>query len=145
MTNRHILIFGVTLAVLLLSACLPTQLPLRPPPIAPPSVPSLTVPTLSVPAIPTIAIPAVGMPTVNAPAIALTMVKGALGTSAAPPGTPVPAIPVTGGASPNAAKWFLFGVAAVIGVAIVIMVFARFIRRTDYPNEIDGPTDRRDE
>ena len=145
MNNRHILILGLTLAVLVLSACLPTQIPLRPP-----AMPPLTIPTISVPAVPPITLPTVGIPpivvpTVNAPAIGLTLVTGALNTPAAPASSPAPGVPVTGGTSPDVAKWFLYGLATVIGLAIVIMIFARLIRRTDYRHEIDRPTDRRDD
>ncbi len=144
MTNRNISILGLTLAVLLLSACSPTQIPQHLPALPLPSVPPLAVPTVSAPAIPpitvpTIALPPIVLPTVNAPAIGLTMVNGAISTSAAPASTPAPAVPVTGGSAPDAAKWLLYGLVTLIGVAVVILAFARYIRRTDNRNKTDRP------
>ncbi len=144
MTNRKILILGLTLCVWLLSACSPTQIPQHLPALPLPSVPPLAIPTVSAPAIPpitipTLALPPLVLPTVNAPAIGLTMVNGAISTPAAPAGTPAPAVPVTGGFAPDAAKLLLYGLVTLIGVAVVILAFARYIRRTEDPNRTGWP------
>ncbi len=93
------------LTVFLLGACVPTSIPV--------TVPTITVPTFTA-------------PTVNPPSFGITL---------APSGgnAPAGATPAPGGLSTdslgNAATLIFYGLLALIGVILIIAMFAYFFRR----------------
>lgn len=126
MTAHRRIVQGTIVIGMLLTACLASRVPLRVP-----AVPAVKLPTVVVPSL---AVPNLTIPTVNAPAIGLTFIPGAISTPV-PTGTTAP-VPVTGTAS-QAVQWMIYAILALIGILLVIIMFARFLRHSDRPDQ--GP------
>ncbi len=115
--------------------CLASQVPLNLPSVRVPSIP--TLPPVSVPNVsgPSITLPTLAVPTLNVPGIGLTLVNGAVNTPA-PTGTSIPAVPVTGNSiGSQILAWIIYGLLALVGIVIVIALFARAMRRPEGPDE----------
>ncbi len=128
---------GWIAAAVFLIGCFATGIPLHVPSVpAVPSMPAVTVPSLSAPSI---TLPTVVMPTLNVPAIGLTAVNG-IASTPAPTATANPAVPVTGsGIAGDILKWAIYVLLALIGIVVVIMLFARTLKHPEGPEE---PPDR---
>ncbi len=124
-----------------LVGCLASQVPLNLPSMRVPSVP--TLPAISAPTVsgPSITLPTVVVPTLSVPGIGLTLVNGTVNTPV-PTQTSIPAVPVTGnGPGSQILAWVIYGLLALIGIVVVIALFARALRRPEGPDE---PSDKPD-
>jgi hypothetical protein len=123
-SQRRKIALGYIVTGMLLTACLASQFPVNRPSVSVPSIPSVKLPT--------VAIPSLTIPTVSLPVIGLTLAPRAINTPVAT-STTAP-IPVTGAAN-QALQWVIYGFLALLGILLVIIMFARFLRHTDRPDE----------
>lgn len=141
MNSHKTAALGWIATALFLIGCFATGIPLKLPSVsgpAVPSIPAIVVPTVSVPSV---TLPTVVMPTIGVPAMGLTALNGIVSTPA-PTATAVPAVPVTGSNfGGEILKWILYGLLALIGIAVVVALFARALKHPEGPDE---PPDRPD-
>ncbi len=132
---------GWIATALFLIGCVASQLPVSIPAVRVPSVPTLspiTLPTVSAPPIGLTALP---IPTISVPGIGLTLVNGVVNTPV-PTMTSIPAVPVTGNQlGSQILAWVIYGLLALVGIVVVIALFARAMRHTEGPTE---PPDKPD-
>ncbi len=132
MTPHRRIVQALILTGMLLTSCLASQVAINVPSITVPSaIPAVKLPTITVPSL---AVPTLTIPTVGGPVIGLTLVPGPANTTV-PQSTTAP-VPVTGAAS-QALQWVIYGFLALLGILLVIIMFARFLRHTDRPDQ--GP------
>ncbi len=139
MNTHKTTVLGWIATAVFLIGCFATGIPLRLPSVPSiPSIPAVTVPSLSAPPI---TLPTVVMPTISVPAIGLTAVNGIVSTPA-PTKTAIPAVPVTGSSfAGQVLTWIIYGLLALIGIAVIIALFARAMKHPEGPDE---PPDRPD-